>query len=317
MNIAVWGLGQVGLVTVGHFITSTRATIIGIDANYERLNSLKDPRLAVENPRLASILSTALSDGRLLLSDASALIPRPYSAHFLCVDTKTSAGGQQDLSSIDNACKTIASSLGMNNGTLIVVRSTVLPGSTDKYIVPLLETLSGDREGRTFHVLVNPSFIRDYEFEEDLRYTQRIVIGSCSDAITRDLTELYQCDPVAVFTTDRVGAELIKYVDNAFHALKVTFANEVAELAKRVGTDEARVMDVLCADSRLNISKAYLRPGASYGRRCLPKDVQALEHWIRLQQIDLPLLLAIDRSNEFHAERYQKAGRGEVCKKGA
>ena len=178
-----------------------------------------------------------------------------------------------------------------------MLRSTVLPGTTERLIIPYLESLSGKKEGTAFVSVVNPCFVREIDYVEDLHDPERVVIGGRDIQYTARLAELYRCSSGKLFQTSRIEAELVKYADNAFHALKVVFANEIADLAQELGVKGDVPLKIITADSRLNLSPAYLEPGQPYAGRCLPKDLLAFDSFMRRFPTILPLLHAITLSN--------------------
>lgn len=296
-TIAVWGLGHVGQITAA-YLSRIGYRVYGIDLRTDRVAAIKDGDVPSSNAELRTALSEAIASRQLECIDRSGFHVLPHIvAHFLCVDTPTSENGEQSLQSIKAACCDICSLSQLDKETLIVVRSTVLPGTTDHVIVPYLESLSRKREGLDFFVLVNPCFVRDVDYLEDLQIAERVVIGAPHLLDTARLANLYGRSPGKLFQTSCVEAELVKYVDNAFHALKVVFANEVGDLAQQLQVSMDIPLKILSADHRLNISAAYLEPGEPYGGRCLPKDLSALDKFVQSLPMDIPLLRAISLSN--------------------
>ena len=223
---------------------------------------------------------------------------------FVCVGTPSSRSGRINLGSVQRVSEQIGAALASKNDWhTIAIRCTVFPGTIESMVIPILEEKSGKRAGVDFAVCANPEFIREGTAVRDFFNPPFTVIGAASKQLSAALHELYITIPGRVFDTSIRTAEMVKYACNAFHALKIDFANEIGSLAREVGVNPHGVMEILCADTKLNISPAYLKPGFAFGGSCLPKDVAALAHYARQIDLSLPLLQSILPSNQAHIDR--------------
>jgi GDP-mannose 6-dehydrogenase len=302
-RISIFGLGYVGTVTAA-CLASRGCSVIGIDPNLlkvQRIQEGKSPivetgvQQMIESARRAELVSATQDfSGAVVESDIS----------FICVGTPSQRNGKLDLSHILKVCADIGHSLRAK--TLfhwIVVRSTVLPGTTESVITPTIEAASGKKAGRDFLVCFNPEFLREGTAVNDFFNPPFTVIGTNDDIRATYVRELYSFLSAPVYITSITAAEMIKYSCNAFHALKVAFANEIGSICKAVGVEPRVVADIFKSDTRLNISPAYLTPGFAFGGSCLPKDLRALNYRVRELDLKLPLLESILPSNTEHIER--------------
>jgi GDP-mannose 6-dehydrogenase len=218
----------------------------------------------------------------------------------ICVGTPSNDNGGLNLEYIKRVCEGIGRALREKADYHIVAfRSTMLPGSSEGVLIPILEAASGNKAGATYGVTVNPEFMREGSAISDFYNPSRTVIGELDKRSGDRLAQLYEGIKAPVVRLDLRTAEMVKYVDNAFHALKVSFANEIGNLCKADGIDSHQVMDIFCADTKLNLSKVYMKPGAAFGGSCLPKDVRALLHRARERGLEVPVLAGILTSNEY------------------
>lgn len=297
MRISVFGLGYVGSVTAV-CLADREHDVIGVEANPDKLALFRAGHTPLFEPGLAELLAKVHRDGRFMATADAAEAIQNTSVSFICVGTPSKKGGQPDLSYVEHVCHEIGEALrGKDAPHTVVVRSTMLPGSIESVVVPHIESASGKREGREFQVVANPEFMREGSAIGDFHDPPFVVIGERHPGAGDSLAELYRCvDAPQVRLTIR-AAEAIKFACNAFHAMKITFANEIGQFCKAHGIDSHEVMDIVCRDTKLNISKAYLKPGLAYGGSCLPKDLRALVGRAREYDVELPLVEAIARSN--------------------
>jgi GDP-mannose 6-dehydrogenase len=219
----------------------------------------------------------------------------------VCVGTPGQANGSLDLSFVRRVVQQIGEQLaGAAQYKVVVIRSTLLPGSMQSVVIPMLEESSRRSSGRDFGVCINPEFLREGSAIFDYDHPPKTVIGASDERAAGIVRELYAALSAPLILTDLRTAEMVKYIDNSWHALKVTFANEVGRLCKAMGIDARLAMRLFCMDTKLNISSAYLRPGFAFGGSCLPKDVRALTYQGRLQDVDTPVLSSILASNQLH-----------------
>jgi len=297
MKISVFGLGYVGSVTAACFADRNH-DVIGVETNPDKLALFRDGQSPLFEPGLAELLARVHGAGRFTATADPAQAIHQSTVSFICVGTPSKKGGQADLSHVEHVSREIGEALrGKDVPHTIVVRSTMLPGSIESVVVPQIESASGKREGRDFHVVANPEFMREGSAIRDFYEPPFVVIGERQAGAGDSLAELYRCVDAPQVRIAIRAAEAIKFTCNAFHAMKITFANEIGQFCKAHGIDSHEVMDIVCRDTKLNISKTYLKPGLAYGGSCLPKDLRALVGRAREKDVELPMLEAIARSN--------------------
>ena len=302
-SISVFGLGYVGTVTAACFAHKGNR-VLGVDLSPNKVEAMHSGRSPIVEPRVSELVAESNKACRLhATSDAeSAILNTEIS--FLCVGTPSLRNGKLDLGHIEPVCREIGGILKKKDSFhLIVLRSTVLPGTAESIVVPTLEKASGKHMGKDFGVCVNPEFMREGTAVADFLEPSMTVIGSSDPNHSAMLCDLYAWVPGRIFQTSFRSAEMVKYVCNAWHAVKVAFANEVGTLAKELGVDTEAVTEIFIADNKLNISASYLKPGFAFGGSCLPKDVRALKYRAKELDLKLPLFEAILASNEVHLER--------------
>lgn len=303
MRITVAGLGYVGVVTAacladrGHVVT-------GIDVSEDKVALVNAGVSPIVESEIGDLVATAVSSGMLRASthledgivDAEVVM--------VCVGTPSAPHGAVATDHVARVSREIGTAMrATGHRPLVVIRSTMLPGTCENVVVPCLEGASGLVAGVDFHVCVHPEFLREGSSVTDFLDPPKTVIGSEEGDAVAPLLDLYAGATGPVFLTSVRTAEMIKYVDNSFHALKVCFANEIAVLAKHAGVEVDVLMGAFTADTTLNISPAYLTPGFSFGGSCLPKDVRALVHLARHNDVGVPLLEQILPSNDEHTRR--------------
>jgi GDP-mannose 6-dehydrogenase len=302
-SISVFGLGYVGSVTAA-CLAHKGSQVIGVDLSLGKVQALDAGRSPVVEPGVESLVAEAHSSGRLEATADSEQAVLHSDISFLCVGTPSLRNGKLDLGHIEPVCLDIGKTLKKKNGFhLVVLRSTALPGTAETLVIPALEKSSGKKLGRDFGVCVNPEFMREGTAVSDFLEPAVTVIGAEHRAHSAALREVYRWVPGRVFETSFRSAEMVKYVSNAWHALKVSFANEMGTLAKALGVDAEAVVDIFSADAKLNISPTYLKPGFAFGGSCLPKDVRALNYRAKELDLELPLFQSILSSNDEHLDR--------------
>jgi GDP-mannose 6-dehydrogenase len=297
-RITVFGLGYVGAVTTaalagdGHEVT-------GVDANVLKVDMLNEGRSPVIEAGLSELVTSGLEAGRIHATTDPAEAMRGADVSMVCVGTPSRANGSLDLRQIERVCQDIGGNLRVAaSGHVVAVRSTMLPGSTHATVIPALEQASSAGAGRDFGVCVNPEFLREGSSISDFRSPSFTLLGVDDDMSAEPLSAVYeQVEAETIVVPIRV-AEMVKYSCNAFHAVKVAFANEIGAICKADDIDSHAVMDVFLRDTRLNISGAYLRPGFAFGGSCLPKDLRALTYDARRHDVSVPLLDAVLPSNQ-------------------
>jgi GDP-mannose 6-dehydrogenase len=297
MRISIFGLGYVGSVSAaclardGHSVTA-------LDVNPDKVAALNAGQSPIQEPGLAPMIAAAVADGRL---HATAEVVEAVSGSdisFVCVGTPSAEGGAPDLQCVERVCQQIGTALRHTTKRhTVVLRSTMLPGSTEAVAIPVLSGASRQQPGRDFGVCYNPEFLREGVAIADFYEPPRVLIGQL-DAASGDVLEpVYRSLPASVVRTALRTAEMAKYADNAFHALKVVFANEIGNLCTALDIDSHELMEIFALDTKLNLGPAYLKPGFAFGGSCLPKDLRALIHRARELRADGPLLPAVLASN--------------------
>jgi GDP-mannose 6-dehydrogenase len=302
-RISVFGLGYVGTVTAA-CLAHRGNTVIGVDLSPAKVDALNAGQSPIVEAGLNDLISGCYRAGSLRATVDSAEAVLQTDISFLCVGTPSLRNGKLDLGHLEPVCSEIAGSLRKKESFhLVVLRSTVLPGTAESIVIPALEKTSGKRMGQDFGVCVNPEFMREGTAVADFMEPSVTVIGARDSAHSRMLREVYAWTPGRIFETSFRSAEMVKYVCNAWHAVKVSFANEVGALAKELEVDAESVMEIFSADTKLNISARYLTPGFAFGGSCLPKDVRALNYRAKELDLELPLFESILPSNQSHFER--------------
>lgn len=305
-RISVFGLGYVGTVTAACFAHQGNH-VTGVDLSPGKVEAMEAGRSPIVEPRLNDLIAEGHQACHLHATRDAVAAVLNSDISFLCVGTPSLRNGKLDLGHIEPVCREIGETLKSKDGFhLVVLRSTVLPGTAESIVVPVLEKASGKRMGKDFGVCVNPEFMREGTAVADFLEPSMTVIGARDSSHSQMLRELYAWAPGRIFETSFRSAEMVKYVCNAWHATKVSFANEVGTLAKELGVDAESVIEIFLADSKLNISPAYLKPGFAFGGSCLPKDVRALNYRAKELDIELPLFESLLPSNESHLDRAVK-----------
>ena len=300
MNISIFGLGYVGCVTAA-CLAQDRHNVIGVDINPYKVDLLNNGKSPLVEPGLDELITDGHTGNRLHATTETEKAIRESEISLVCVGTPSHENGSLDLTYIKRACRDIGAAL-KNKGDyhIVVIRSTVLPGTVEGTLIPILEQESGLKAGADFGICMNPEFLREGSAIKDYYHPSFVVIGEIDQRSGDPLEQLYAPVDAPVFRTHIKNAEMVKYACNAFHALKVVFANEIGSICKRNGIDGQEVMEIFIQDKQLNISPVYLRPGYAFGGSCLPKDVRALAYRAKEVDADCAVLNAILPSN--HAQ---------------
>jgi GDP-mannose 6-dehydrogenase len=298
MNVSVFGLGYVGSVSAASFAADGH-TVVGVDVNPDKVASLNEGRSPIVEAGLDAIIRDNAANGRLRATTSTGEAVGATDLSLICVGTPSRRNGSLDLSYLERVCEQIGAALKDKAAYhVVVVRSTVLPGTTHGVVIPALERTSGKTYGAGFGVTVNPEFLREGTAIHDFRHPPMTLVGHnyASDAAPTE--GLYASVQAPLVTTSIRTAEMIKYASNTWHALKVCFANEVGNLCKRLDIDSHEVMDIFCRDQKLNLSSYYMKPGFAFGGSCLPKDVRAMQYRAKEVDLDMPVIQAILESNQ-------------------
>jgi GDP-mannose 6-dehydrogenase len=316
VKISVFGLGYVGCVS-GACLARDGHSVIGVDVNPQKLELLRSGRSPIIEPDLDCLVKDVVRSGKLRTSTDPQMAVRNTDVSVICVGTPSNGNGSLCLQHIKKVCAEIGTALVEKSGYhVVVVRSTVLPGTVEETLIPVLENDSRRQAGRDFGVCMNPEFLREGSALEDYDHPSQIVIGELDVTSGDVVRQMYGAIEAPVVRTTIRTAEMVKYVNNAFHAMKVVFSNEVGNLSKAHGIDGQEVMEIFCRDRRLNISATYLRPGFAFGGSCLPKDLRALLYRAKERDLDCPVLSAVLRSNDRQLQRgiqmVEAAGRKRI-----
>ncbi len=297
MRISIFGLGYVGCVTATCLATNGH-TVTGVDVNPYKIQLVESGKSPISEPGLDEMLRKVVGNGRLCATSDVKKAVQETDISLICVGTPSNQNGCVNLEFMERVCSEIGKSLSSKQDYhVVVIRSTVLPGTVMKKLIPILEQNSHRTAGPDFGVCMNPEFLREGTAIKDFYNPGSTVIGQLDARSGEAIECIYKEVNAPLFRTSIPTAEMTKYVSNTFHALKITFANEIGTLCKAEGVDGRQVMELFCQDQRLNISPAYLKPGFAFGGSCLPKDVRALAHLAKERDVDAPVISSILASN--------------------
>jgi GDP-mannose 6-dehydrogenase len=303
MRISVFGLGYVGTVSAG-CLAKDGHEVIGVDPSLAKVQLVGAGKSPIIEKDIGEITERAVKAGRLQSTTNAKQAIEKSDLSLICVGTPSQLNGGLDLSYVRNVCEQIGVGLrDKSDFHVVVARSTMLPGSMREVVIPTLEQFSGKLAGKEFGVCINPEFLREGTAVHDYYHPPKTIIGEIDSRSGDVLAGLYASLDAPLVRTDIETAEMVKYTDNVWHALKVGFANEIGNVCKALGIDGHEVMDIFCKDTKLNLSPYYLKPGFAFGGSCLPKDVRALTYKARTLDLDVPILNAILPSNERQIER--------------
>ena len=302
MRVSVFGLGYVGSVSAAEFAADGH-DVIGIDVNPEKVAAVNAGRSPIVEPGLEELLAKGVESKRLRATTSTEEAIQESDLSLICVGTPSRKNGSLDLSYLVRVCEQIGEVLkNKKDYHVVVVRSTVLPGTTHGQVIPALEAHSGKTYGEGFGVAVNPEFLREGTALKDFRHPPLTLVGHNHAADAGPTKALYQRLDAPLYSTSIRVAEMMKYTSNTWHAVKVVFANEIGNLCKRVGVDSHEVMDIFCQDSKLNLSPYYLKPGVAFGGSCLPKDVRALQYRAKEVDLEMPMINSVLDSNHLQVQ---------------
>lgn len=298
MNISVFGLGYVGCVSAA-CLAQNGHKVMGVDINQNKVNIINSGKSPVIEKDINGIINRAVTTKKLIATRDDKEAVRNSEISMICVGTPSNDNGSLDLNYVKRVCAEIGAGLREKDDYhVVVLRSTVLPGSVEEEVIPTLEKTSGKKAGTDFGVCMNPEFMREGSSVYDYYHPPMIVIGELDKRSGDIVEQIYANIDAPVIRTSIKVAEMIKYVNNSFHGLKVCFANEIGNICKKLGIDSHQVMEIFCTDTKLNLSPYYLKPGFAFGGSCLPKDLRALLYKGQREDLRLPLLNSILDSNE-------------------
>ena len=302
MKVSVFGLGYVGSVSAASFAADGHE-VVGVDVNADKAAAVNAGRSPIVEPGLDELLARGVAEQRIRATTDTADAVQASEVSLVCVGTPSRKNGSLDLAYLERVSEQIGAALrDKPSYHVVVVRSTVLPGTTHDVVIPAIERASGKKYGDGFGVSVNPEFLREGTALKDFRKPPLTLVGHNHAADASGTIALYQAIDAPLVSTSIRVAEMIKYTSNAWHALKVCFANEIGTLCKRLEIDSHDVMDVFCRDEKLNLSPYYLKPGFAFGGSCLPKDVRALQYRAKEVDVDLPVISSILPSNRLQIQ---------------
>lgn len=297
MDVSIFGLGYVGCVSLG-CLSKNGHNVIGVDVSSFKVDLINSGKATILEKDIDILIKDGFDKGKIAATTCSDEAVYNTEISIICVGTPSSHNGHLNLSYIFKTAEQIGKALKTKEQFhTIVIRSTVLPG-TNKKFGEIVEQYSGKKRGDSFSVVSNPEFLREGTAVNDYYHPSVTVIGGDHEEALEKVASLYQCIEAPIEVTDIQVAEIIKYVNNSYHALKISFANEIGNICKALSIDSYKVMGLFCKDTRLNISPAYFKPGYAYGGSCLPKDLKGLVTLGHDNYIPTPVLGGIDISNE-------------------
>jgi len=303
LKISIFGLGYVGTVSAGCFAKDGHE-VIGVDPVPTKVDLINRGQTPIIEAQIGEILAQASKNRKLRATQDVALAVRESEVSFVCVGTPSQANGNLDLRYVRGVCEEIGRTLRSKSARhVVVIRSTILPGTMREIVIPVLEEYSNKKAGVDFGVCHNPEFLREGSAVKDFESPPQTVIGELDKAGGDVVAALYERLDAPLVRTDLETAEMVKYINNCWHAVKIGFANEVGMLSKAFGVDSHPLMKIFCQDTKLNISPAYMLPGFAFGGSCLPKDLRALTYQAKRHDLQLPILTSVLPSNEMQISR--------------
>jgi GDP-mannose 6-dehydrogenase len=303
LSVSIFGLGYVGSVSAACF-TSMGHKVIGVDVSRAKVEMLDSGRTPIIEARMSELVADAKKRGLLRATTDATEAVLNSDVSFVCVGTPSLKNGKLDLGHIESVAREIGTAIRQKKAPhVFVLRSTVLPGTTETVVLPILERESGKKCGQDFTVCYNPEFMREGSAVADFLNPPYTILGASDTNHLAPLRELYKDVPATLYETTIPVAEMVKYFSNCYHALKVGFANEMGTMCKHLGVDAQAVTKIFTSDTKLNISSAYLSPGFAFGGSCLPKDLRAITYKAKELDLKLPVLESLMPSNAEHVDR--------------
>jgi GDP-mannose 6-dehydrogenase len=302
MKISIFGLGYVGAVSVA-CLARDGHHVVGVDIDDTKLDLIRKGHSPIVEEGMAELMAAVAASGRVEVTKDAMRAVHDTELSFVCVGTPSRPNGSHDLSALERLSEQLGEAIKTKSGFhTIVIRSTVVPGTVEDVVRPILEKRSGKTSGKDFGLCFQPEFLREGSSIKDYDHPPFTVAGGDSERALSALQSLFGHLPARFISTDIRSAEMLKACCNVFHALKITFANEVGRLCQALKVDSHTVMDLLCQDKQLNISTAYLKPGFAFGGSCLPKDTRAILHMAKVHDVELPTIASLLPSNNLHIE---------------
>jgi GDP-mannose 6-dehydrogenase len=302
LNISIFGLGYVGAVSLA-CLARDGHRVVGVDVDQAKLDLIAAGRTPVVEEGMVQLMADTVASGRVSISRDTRQAVLETDVSLICVGTPSAPNGSQDQTAMLRLAHDLGAAMREKAAThVFVFRSTLVPGTVEDVLRPIIEAESGKKDGVDFHVCFQPEFLREGTSIRDYDKPPFTVVGANAPQPAAKLRELFGHLPGEFHVTSIRAAEMAKYTCNNFHALKITFANETARLCEALGVDPFEVMDLVCKDRQLNISPAYLKPGFAFGGSCLPKDLRATMHLAKTHDVELPMQGAIASSNRVHID---------------
>jgi GDP-mannose 6-dehydrogenase len=303
MKISVFGVGYVGTVLAA-CMAEEGHEVVAVDVSLEKVRAINAGETPISEPEVPGLIEKAVIAKRLRATADAGEAIRSTDLSFVCVGTPSLHNGNLDLRYVLQACEDIARAIALKSAYhMLVIRSTILPGAMRRYVIPMLREISGKTPGVDFGLAYHPEFLREGSAVQDFRAPAVAVIGALDQQTADALAQFNKGNGAEIHHVDMGTAEAIKYANNSWHALKVSFANEIGQICKASGIDGRKVMAVLCADRKLNLSPAYLKPGFAFGGSCLPKDLRALRHHAKTLDVQSFVLDATLAANQHQIDR--------------
>jgi GDP-mannose 6-dehydrogenase len=302
VNISVFGLGYVGAVTLA-CLARDGHRVVGVDVDQAKLDLIAVGRTPVVEEGMVQLMADVGPSGRISVTSDTREAVMQTDISLICVGTPSAADGNQDQAAISRLAKDLGAAMrGKTALHVFVFRSSLVAGTVEDVLRPIIENESGKKDGIDFHICFQPEFLREGSSIRDYDKPPYTIVGANEEAPAKKLKQLFGHLPCEFYTTSIRAAEMVKYCCNNFHALKITFANETARLCEALAVDPFEVMDLVCKDRKLNISPAYLKPGFAFGGSCLPKDLRATMYLAKMCNVDMPMHGAIANSNRSHID---------------
>ncbi len=300
MKISIFGLGYVGAVSLA-CLSRDGHQVIGVDIDQSKLDLIATGKTPVVEEGMVDLMKQVAASGLVSVTTNTEQAVLDSELSLVCVGTPSAPNGSQDQRAILALAASMGRALRQKSSPHVVVfRSTLVPGTVETVLRPIIEEASGKKDGVDFHLCFQPEFLREGTSIRDYDKPPFTILGANHDYPGERLRELFGHLPCKFLLTSVRSAEMMKYCCNNFHALKITFANETARLCGALGVDPFEVMDLVCQDTQLNISKAYLKPGFAFGGSCLPKDLRATSYLAKIHDVEVPMLSSILDSNDAH-----------------
>src|SRR5215813_11397708 len=302
MKISIFGLGYVGAVSLA-CLARDGHSVIGVDIDPAKLELIRSGKTPVVEEGMVELMAQVAAGGRVSVTADVNRAVLDSELSLICVGTPSAPNGSQDQSAVIKLTRELGKAVrAKSGGHVFVYRSTLVPGTVEDVLKPIIEQESGKQDGRDFHVCFQPEFLREGTSIRDYDKPPYTVVGANAGVAVARLRELFGHLPCEFHATSIRAAEMVKYCCNNFHALKITFANETARLCESLGVDPFQVMDLVCKDRQLNISPAYLKPGFAFGGSCLPKELRSTMYLAKSRDVELPMLGNVLVSNRAHVD---------------